>query len=132
MKRGMFFIVLFFWGFLSNAQNKELTPVIIIMADQLRADALGDFTPNINSLKNEGIAFNRAYCAVPLCAPSRSSFFTGLYANRTGSMINPFDKDDEMFGNTKAGIPNMYGLMETDWDSHHVGKQHFFYGRKNR
>lgn len=37
MKRGMFFIVLFFWGFLSNAQNKELTPVIIIMADQLRA-----------------------------------------------------------------------------------------------
>ena len=113
------------------SQNKEQVPVIIIMADQLRVDALGAITPNINSLKNDAINFTRAYCAVPLCAPSRSSFFTGLYANRTGSMINPWEKDDEVFGNTKAGIPNLYGLFENEWDSHHIGKQHFFTEEKN-
>lgn len=33
------------------AQQKERIPVIVIMADQLRPDALGTFTPNINALK---------------------------------------------------------------------------------
>lgn len=126
MKRVLIFLMFLLLGRLAIAQKKELTPVIIIMADQLRFDALGAFTPNINSLKKDGVYFSRAYCAVPLCAPSRSSFFTGLYANRTGSMINPWEKEDELFGNTRAGIPNMYGLMETAWDSHHIGKQHFF------
>lgn len=110
----------------SIAQKSEKIPVIIIMADQLRSDAIGVFTPNINNLKNDGIAFNRAYVSVPLCAPSRSSFFTGLYANRTGSLINPFEKVDKVYGVTRAGIPNMYGLMQEQWDSYHIGKQHFY------
>ncbi len=113
-------------GITAFAQKKELAPVIIIMADQLRTDVLGPLTPNINALIKDGVKFTRAYCAVPLCAPSRSSFFTGMYANRTGSMINPWEKDDEVFGNTKSGIPNLYRLLEGTWDSYHVGKQHFF------
>ncbi len=108
------------------AQKKAKVPVIIIMADQLRTDALGEWTPNINALKNDGVNFSRAYCAVPLCAPSRASFFTGLYANRTGSLINPWAEEDEIYGTVKAGIPNLYGLMENDWDSRHIGKQHLF------
>ncbi len=126
MRKWVYMVFFVFANSTANSQNKERVPVIIIMADQLRVDALGAITPNINSLKNDAVNFTRAYCAVPLCAPSRSSFFTGLYANRTGSMINPLEKDDEVFGNTKMGIPNMYGLFENDWDSHHVGKQHFF------
>ncbi len=126
MKKGMVWIAALFFSSSISGQNKEQTPIIIIMADQLRFDALGTLTPNINALKKDGVNFSRAYCAAPLCAPSRSSFFTGLYPNKTGSMINPWEKDDEIFGNTRAGIPNMYGLMEKTWDSHHVGKQHFF------
>ncbi len=122
---GVLFFLLFI-GLHSYAQKKQKVPVIIIMADQLRADVLGKLTPNINSLKEDGVNFSRAYCATPLCAPSRSSFFTGLYPNRTGSMINPWEKEDEVFGNTKAGLSNLYGMMENDWDSHHIGKQHFF------
>ena len=95
------------WMNVSIGQKNELVPVIIIMADQLRADALGELTPNINALKKDAVSFTRAYCATPLCAPSRASFFTGLYPNHTGSMINPFEKEDEIFGNTKAGLPNM-------------------------
>ncbi|ODS87365.1 MAG: hypothetical protein ABS46_00225 [Cytophagaceae bacterium SCN 52-12] len=100
--------------------------VIIIMADQLRADVLGTQTPHINALRQEAVEFTRAYCAAPLCAPSRASFFTGLYPNRTGSMINPWAKEDEVYGTVRAGIPSLYTIMEKSWDSRHVGKQHFF------
>ena len=41
--------------------------VIVIMADQLRADVLGKgLTPNIDSIAEEGARFNRAYCSCPL------------------------------------------------------------------
>jgi choline-sulfatase len=96
------------------------------MADQLRFDVVGPGTPHIQSLMREGVNFSRAYCAAPLCAPSRASFFTGLSPNRTGSMINPWEEEDESYGYTKANTPNLYSLLENKWDSWHVGKQHFF------
>ncbi|GAA4431209.1 arylsulfatase [Ravibacter arvi] len=112
------------------SQSGKPGHVIIIMADQLRADVLGAQTPNIETLRKDAVTFTRAYCASPLCAPSRASFFTGLYPNRTGSMINPWSKEDEIYGTVKAGIPSLYTIMENSWDSRHVGKQHFFTAEK--
>lgn len=100
--------------------------VIIIMADQLRADALGEHTPNINSLRKEGVAFTRAYCASPLCVPARGSFFTGRYPNETGSIINPWEPLDRDHGDVRKDIPNLYRMMEGEWDSWHTGKQHLY------
>lgn len=101
--------------------------VIIIMADQLRSDVLGKgFTPNIDSIANEGTAFLRAYCACPLCVPARGSFFTGTYPNRNGSLINPWEPADAKYGDVRSGISNLYTMMEKDWDSIHSGKQHLF------
>ena len=100
--------------------------VIILMADQLRWDALGQHSPNINRLLGESFVFERAYCASPLCVPARGSFFTGRYLNETGSIINPWAPVDAEHGNVRAGIPNLYQLLEKDWDSHHTGKQHLF------
>jgi len=108
------------------AQKKEPAHVIIIMADQLRYDVVDRWMPNVKALMSEGVTFDNAYCTSPICAPSRASFFTGLYPNRTGSLINPWEERDEAFGKVKAGTPNLYYVMEKDWDSHHVGKQHFF------
>ena len=45
-----------------RAQQKEI-PVVIIMADQLRYDAIGPYTPHINALKKDGVSFNRTYTA---------------------------------------------------------------------
>lgn len=102
------------------------TNVVIIMADQLRYDVFEQgFTPNIDALSNESVVFNRAYCACPLCVPARGAFFTGKYPNETGSLINPWDPIDAEHGNVKKGTTNLYSLMENDWDSYHVGKQHF-------
>lgn len=101
--------------------------VVVIMADQLRYDVLGcGFTPNIDSIKAAGVSFERAYTASPLCVPARGSFFTGLCPNRSGSLINPWEPADAVYGNVKAGIDNLYTLLEQDWDSIHSGKQHLF------
>ena len=83
--------------------------VIIIMADQLRADVLGKgFTPNIDSIAEDGIKFNHAYCSCPLCVPARGSFFTGTYPNHNGSLINPWEPKDAEYGYVKNGISNLY------------------------
>jgi arylsulfatase A-like enzyme len=36
-------------------------------------------TPNLDRLAAEGLRFTRVFCTNPTCAPSRSSFFTGMY-----------------------------------------------------
>ncbi|MGN0906304.1 MAG: sulfatase-like hydrolase/transferase [Bullifex sp.] len=101
--------------------------LIVIMADQLRADVLrSGYTPNIDSLLDDGAEFANAYCASPLCVPARGAFFTGLCPNTNGSLINPWEKKDAAYGDVKKGVENLYGLVERDWYSIHSGKQHLF------
>ena len=99
--------------------------LIILMADQLRPDFVGrSFTPHINQLMAESTVFSRTYCTSPLCVPARGSFFTGLYPNENSCLINPWAEQDRSHGLVRAGIPNLYTLLEKDWDSWHTGKQH--------
>ena len=101
--------------------------LIVIMADQLRYDALGmGFTPNIDKLASESVVFERAYSACPLCVPARGAFFTGKHPSNNGSLINPWEEKDAHYGNVKAGIENLYELVENDWESIHSGKQHLY------
>ena len=64
------------------------------MCDQLRWDYLSCYghqklnTPNIDALAARGIRFDNAYCQVPLCGPSRASFYTGRYMSSHGVMAN--------------------------------------------
>ena len=72
--------------------------ILFIMCDQLRQDYLSCYghrtisTPNIDKLAQRGVKFDHAYCQAPLCAPSRSSFYTGRYQSSHGVMGN----DDAM------------------------------------
>ncbi|MEC3947978.1 sulfatase-like hydrolase/transferase [Sphingobium sp. HWE2-09] len=36
-------------------------------------------TPNIDALASKGVLFNHAYCAAPVCAPSRFALITGVH-----------------------------------------------------
>lgn len=60
--------------------------ILNIIIDQLRADclngALADAVemPNLRSLMQESVTFNRHYTVTTPCGPSRASLFTGLYA----------------------------------------------------
>ncbi|MEK3724684.1 sulfatase family protein [Paenibacillus sp. FSL H8-0034] len=101
--------------------RKEKPNVILIMADQLRLDAIGVHTPNINRLKENSVVFEKAYCASPICVPARGAFFTGMYPNETGCIIN---RGEEMHSLVSPDLDHLYGLMDNIWDVWHTGKQH--------
>ncbi|MCC5930096.1 MAG: sulfatase [Cyclobacteriaceae bacterium] len=42
-------------------------------------------TPNIDQLAESSMVFLNAYCAAPVCGPSRTSLLYGIYPHKTGS-----------------------------------------------
>jgi choline-sulfatase len=79
-----------------RAMAQEKRPnILVLITDQQSADTasyrMGTrylHTPNIDSLAASGTSFTRAYCANPLCVPSRTAMFTGQYPTVTGVMDN--------------------------------------------
>ncbi len=75
------------------AEDTKRPNVLFLISDDLN-NLLGCYgdplakTPNIDRLAARGVTFNKAYCAFPLCGPSRNSMLTGLYPNSTGIQAN--------------------------------------------
>jgi len=70
--------------------------VLMIIADDMNGYAVKNENPLIQApylekLKSEGINFVNAACNTPVCNPSRSSFFSGLYPHTTGAYVNGSD-----------------------------------------
>jgi iduronate 2-sulfatase len=74
---------------LAAAEPERRYNVVWIIADDLNTD-IGCYgqplaqTPNIDRLAARGVRFDRAYAQYALCNPSRSSFLSGYFPNRTG------------------------------------------------
>ena len=74
-----FFAVILFISF--GCEKTSFPPnVLFIAVDDLRPDLGGDMViaPNIKNFKKNAMEFSRAYCNIPVCGASRSSFLTGL------------------------------------------------------
>ncbi len=82
---------------LASLHAADLPPqspnILFIVADDLdtRLGCYGDpmaRTPHIDRLAASGVRFDRAYCQLPSCGPSRVSMLTGLYPWQTGLVGN--------------------------------------------
>jgi len=106
--------------------------IIILFADQMRADTLGCAghpivkTPHLDALAKNGVLFTNTYTPAPSCVPARASLTTGNYPHKaTGYKGNTgYIKDDELklagyeasvLGDTQKTINNAWvkfpGLM---------------------
>lgn len=86
--------------------------LVIVMADQLRADAVGCFgnaqthAPAIDALAARGTRFADAWVQHPVCGPSRVSFMTGWYPHTAGhrtfdNLVEPWE-------------PNLLAMLRDD------------------
>jgi choline-sulfatase len=98
--------------------------ILFIMADQMAAPALRLYggkvarTPHLDALAQTGLAFSNAYCASPLCAPSRVAMLTGQLASRVGA----FDNASEF----RASVPTFaHYLRLAGYRTCLSGKSHF-------
>jgi choline-sulfatase len=114
----------------NRAATKQTPPaheqphIVLVLADQLAASALpvyGNRTalaPRLGRLGEEGVVFERALCASPLCVPSRASLMTGLLPSRTGAIDNG--------GELPASVPTFaHALRRLGYRTVLVGKMHF-------
>lgn len=68
--------------------------ILFITTDQMRYDALGcnggtvARTPVADGLAEQGVRFERAYCANVICTPARSTMLTGQYPRTHGAIAN--------------------------------------------
>jgi arylsulfatase A-like enzyme len=90
----LFIATVMFCGLLGSVEAADKRPnVLFLISDDLN-NMLGCYgdplakTPHIDRLAARGVRFDRAYCAFPLCGPSRNSMLTGLYPNSTGILAN--------------------------------------------
>ena len=98
--------------------------LLFLLSDNHARGVLGCYghplvsTPHLDRLAGEGVRFENAYCASPLCCPSRASIATGLYPHETGYWDNalPYDGARESWMHRLRG----YGHPVVS-----IGKLHF-------
>jgi len=81
-----------------RSESASRPNIVIIIADQVRYDAIGaygqnpmDLTPNIDAMARAGTLYRHAFVTQPVCSPSRASMFTGQYPARHGVWRNTHD-----------------------------------------
>ena len=97
--------------------------LLIFLPDQLRADTVfGEnansvHAPNIHKLASQSTIFERAYVTQPICAPSRSSFFSGTWPHTNGCTSNQASLPHKF-----KALPEM--LADSDYRCGYFGKWH--------
>lgn len=73
--------------------------------------------PNFEKLASQGVLFQRAYTACPLCGPARRTMLTGLYPHNHGEIKNKSDHpyDREVY---------LRLLSDSGYRCHYYGKWH--------
>lgn len=98
--------------------------LLYIQSDQHSAAVLGCHgdhvveTPNLDRLAANGVSMTSAYCASPICVPSRSSFLTGRYPHENRVWTNSHVLD--------SGIPTLaHAMGAAGYRPVQIGRMHF-------
>lgn len=108
--------------------------IILITTDQQRFDtiqALGNdhiFTPHLNYMVSEGVAFTRCYADCPICVPSRTTIMTGK-RGFDGGVTGNGDHQSlmERLTNARKTLPAI--LTDNGYQTKAMGKMHFIPAR---
>jgi choline-sulfatase len=106
------------------SNSNDCPNVLILLSDQHSKFNLGCYgdsivrTPNIDRIAAEGMRFDNAYCASPLCVPSRMSFMT----SRTPSSIKVWKNNHILH----SAIPTWaHTLGAAGYETSLIGRMHF-------
>ena len=103
--------------------KSEKPNIVLFFSDQQRADTVGlynpqmDITPNLDELGENGIVFENAFTAQPVCGPCRALFQSGKWPTETGCFTNQI----ALPKNIKTLADWFY---EAGYDLGYVGKWH--------
>lgn len=115
--------------------SQQLQPqqpnIFIFMVDQQRYDACGCFgsqicrTPHLDRLAQQGMKFTNAFASVPLCTPTRASFWSGLWPSHHGVLINTHWKNPVTKPRLDRETPILSELFkDAGYATAHFGKWH--------
>jgi len=85
----------------NNIRSGENPNILYIMTDQQSYNMMSCMgnkwlsTPNMDYIAKKGYRFEKAYCANPVCMPSRFSLLTGHYASDVGVKENTVAYNDD-------------------------------------
>lgn len=105
--------------------------IVIIIADQVRSDALGAYgsnpmnlTPNLDAMARQGTLYRHMFTNQPVCSPSRACLFTGQYPAKNGVWKNT--------GKSVALSPNATTIAtecrKAGYSANYIGKWHLANG----
>ncbi|HKJ79700.1 MAG TPA: sulfatase, partial [Prolixibacteraceae bacterium] len=93
------FLILFGCSNKIGGHTEDKPNIIVLIAEDVSPE-LGSYgneyatTPNIDALASEGMVYDFALTTAPICAPSRSTLTSGLYATSLGTQhlrsVTPF------------------------------------------
>ena len=96
-------------GQMPDSSGARVKNVVLMTVDDMNYDSLGvtgctvpDITPNIDSLANSGLRFERAHVNIAVCQPVRSVLMTGLYPIHNGA---------EGFGPVNDNVPTLVEIL---------------------
>ncbi len=105
------------FSFIKNIRNDSPTNFIVILADDMRWDAMriaGNRiikTPQLDALAEDGTIFTNNFVTTSICPTSRASIFTGQYARRHGIWDFATPLSSEQFRLTYPGLFRQAGYQ---------------------
>jgi arylsulfatase A-like enzyme len=109
--------------FAGQDSRKDRPNIVFILADQMRASAMGSMgnsvvkTPNLDRLAEQGLLLKNAISLQPVCTPYRAQLMTGRYGHVTGVIEN-----DIKLPNSEITLAEI--LKDDGYATGYIGKWH--------